>query len=93
MQVGLMAPQGWKGEYDGWQPVDADLEFARVDLVTGNFQSVGACATGRREINSDAPFGLQVWGWGTPQTSAFTANVSYGYPGGMNVQPINSVIF
>ena len=20
MQVGLMAPQGWKGEYDGWQP-------------------------------------------------------------------------
>ncbi len=77
----------------GWQPVDADLEFARVDLVTGNFQSVGACATGRREINSDAPFGLQVWGWGTPQTSAFTANVSYGYPGGMNVQPINSVIF
>ena len=23
MQVGLMAPQGWKGEYDGWQPSDA----------------------------------------------------------------------
>lgn len=23
MQVGLMAPQGWKGEYDGWQPADA----------------------------------------------------------------------
>lgn len=23
MQVGLMAPQGWKGEYDRWQPVDA----------------------------------------------------------------------
>lgn len=23
MQVGLMAPQGWKGEYDGWSPVAA----------------------------------------------------------------------
>ena len=23
MQVGLMSPQGWKGEYDGWQPGDA----------------------------------------------------------------------
>jgi F420-dependent oxidoreductase-like protein len=23
MQVGLMAPQGWKGEYDGWAAVDA----------------------------------------------------------------------
>ncbi len=23
MQVGLMAPQGWKGEYDGWDPATA----------------------------------------------------------------------
>ncbi len=23
MKVGLMAPQGWKGEYDGWRPADA----------------------------------------------------------------------
>ena len=23
MQVGLMAPQGWKGDYDGWPPGDA----------------------------------------------------------------------
>jgi len=31
MQVGLMAPQGWKGEYDGWQPADA---WARsIELV------------------------------------------------------------
>jgi F420-dependent oxidoreductase-like protein len=32
MQVGLMAPQGWKGEYDGWDPRDA---WARtMDLAT-----------------------------------------------------------
>ncbi len=23
MQVGLLIPQGWKGEYDGWEPADA----------------------------------------------------------------------
>ena len=32
MKVGLMTPQGWKGEYDGWQPADA---WARtVELAT-----------------------------------------------------------
>ena len=32
MQVGLMAPQGWKGEYDGWNSADAwarTVELAR----------------------------------------------------------------
>jgi F420-dependent oxidoreductase-like protein len=32
MQVGLMSPQGWKGEYDGWNPLDAwsrTVELAR----------------------------------------------------------------
>jgi F420-dependent oxidoreductase-like protein len=32
MDVGLMIPQGWKGEYDGWRPADAwarTVELAR----------------------------------------------------------------
>ena len=79
------------GVVGGWQPV-GEYEWARVDLMTGNFQPVGGCSTGRHEISSEGPFGLWVWGWGTPNTSTFTANVSYGYPGGMNVIPINDVI-
>lgn len=82
------------GAITNWTPIgNGDYEYARKDLTTGNFQNVGQCSTGRHEIKSDAPFGLWVWGWGTPQTSSFTQNVSYGYPGGMNVAPINTVIF
>ena len=42
MQVGLMAPQGWKGEYDGWGPADAwarTLELAKQADALG-FESL-----------------------------------------------------
>jgi hypothetical protein len=81
------------GALTGWTPIGADFEFTRKDLSTGNFTGVGTCNNGRHEMKSDAPFGLWVWGWGTPLTTGFTQNVSYGYPGGMNVAPINTVIF
>lgn len=38
MKVGLMAPQGWKGEYDGWRPADAwarTIELARQAETLG----------------------------------------------------------
>ena len=79
------------GILTGWQDV-GDYQWTRVDLITGDFQNVGNCSTGRHEISSASRFGLWVWGWGTPLTSTFTENVSYGYPGGMNVQPINEVV-
>lgn len=81
------------GPVQGWQPIDNDHQYARVQLITGNFQPVGNCSTGRHEIQSTGPFGLWIWGWGTPGTTPATPNVSYGYPGGMNVAPINDVIF
>ena len=80
------------GVLSGWQPIGTDFEYTRADLMTGDFTPVGNCSTGRHDIASDAPFGLTVWGWGTPLTTTFTANVSYGYPGGMNVAPINTVV-
>jgi len=81
------------GNLQGWKTI-GDYEWTRVDLITGNFQNVGGCSTGRHEIKTDGGrFGLWVWGWGTPLTGAvFTQNVSYGYPGGMNVQPINEIV-
>jgi F420-dependent oxidoreductase-like protein len=38
MQVGLMAPQGWKGEYDGWQPQDA---WARTLELAAQAETLG----------------------------------------------------
>jgi len=82
------------GPLTGWEPVGPDFEYTRVDLATGLFEGVGTCSTGRHEITSGAPFGLWVWGWGSPLTDsiAHSAYVSYGYPAGMNVTPINDVI-
>jgi hypothetical protein len=79
------------GVLGGWQAV-GDYEWTRVSLMEHNFEGVGKCSTGRHHIESASPFGLWVWGWGSPETTEFTANVSYGYPGGMNVTAINSVV-
>jgi hypothetical protein len=79
------------GVLTGWQPV-GNYEWTRIDLMSHNFQPQGSCSTGQHQIQSKSPFGLWVWGWGSPETTAFTANVSYGYPGGMSVVPINSVV-
>jgi len=78
------------GPLTGWQPF-GDLEYTRIDLVTGNFQNVGNCSNGRHEMSSEVPFGVTVWGWGSAATSTFTQYVSYAYPAGASVQPINEV--
>lgn len=82
------------GTLSGWQPVGSSgqYEYTRRDLVSGNFQPQAGCDNGRHEMTSPGTFGLWVWGWGTPLTSSFTANVSYGYPAGENVQAINTVV-
>ena len=38
MQVGLMAPQGWKGEYDGWDPAAA---WARTVQLSKQAEALG----------------------------------------------------
>ncbi len=80
------------GEIDGWKPV-GDYEYTRVDLVTGNFMEVGGCSNGRHEMSSDAPFGVTVWGWGSKAAQGVgTKLVSYAYPAGASIQPINDVV-
>jgi len=78
------------GPLTGWQQI-GKYQWTRVDLVTGNFQNVGSCSNGRHEMSSAQPFGVTVWGWGSPGTSVFTQYVSYAYPAGAAVARINDV--
>jgi hypothetical protein len=78
------------GTLGGWQKL-GNMEYARVDLVTGNFQNVGKCSNGRHELVSEGPVGLTVWGWGGFTFPFNSQYVSYGYPGGASVRPINTV--
>ena len=82
------------GTLTGWQPVDSvgAFEYTTVDLMRHDFQPQGNCSNGRHQMSSSTPFGLTVWGWGSPETSTDTVYVSYAYPGGASFQPINSVI-
>lgn len=86
------------GKLTGWQPIGSGTyEYTRIDLVRHNFQPVGNCNNGRHEIHSNNPFGLTVWGWGSGETGSvgsgfYSQYVSYAYPGGANVKPINNVV-
>lgn len=86
------------GTVDGWQPLGAagKYQYARVDLVRHNFAPQGNCNNGRHEMFSKQPFGLTVWGWGSAETGVlgkgfYTQYVSYAYPAGAGVAPINTV--
>jgi len=80
------------GTISNWQTIDEDTQFAHVDLVKGNFESVGGCTNGLHHASSSRPFGLTVWGWGNASTPMRTTTNSYAYPAGASVRPINTVI-
>ena len=82
------------GTLSGWTPIDTagSYEVTRFDLVRHDFEKQGACDNGRHEASSKEPFGLTVWGWGSPETSVLTGYVSYGYPAGENLASINTVV-
>ena len=79
------------GPVSGWQAVGTagEYQIAYVKLVD-HFNNVGACNNGVHTMDSPAPFGVWVWGWGSEDTR--TGWVSYGYPAGEAVQPINDII-
>jgi hypothetical protein len=75
----------------GWSPVGTagEFEITYVRLVD-HFSGQNGCNNGVRVMDSAAPFGVWVWGWGSEDTN--TGWVSYGYPAGEAVLPINDVV-
>jgi hypothetical protein len=80
------------GTLTGWQKIGR-FEYTRIDLVTGDFESVNGCTNGVRKIRSAEPFGVTVWGWGTSEATPSTNWGSYAYPAGANITLINDVVF
>ena len=79
------------GAISGWQPVGANGEYEMTFVkIVDHFNGQGSCNNGINIADSEAPFGLWVWGWGSEDTN--TGWVSYGYPAGEGVLPINDVI-
>ena len=72
------------GTLTGWQRSTADATSTRASTSRSSGTSVGKCNNGLHTITSAQPFGLTVWAW--------DQYVSYAYPAGASVQPINSVI-
>lgn len=91
------------GTLDDWAPVGTggDYEISRVKIAD-SFNAVGNCNNGVHLMDSHGQFGVWVWGWGAnyvknpfPNASPLqpgTGWVSYGYPAGEGVLPINTVI-
>jgi hypothetical protein len=82
------------GKLSGWQAIGSAglFEYTRIDLVRHDFVPQGSCDNGRHEMTSPGPFGVTVWGWGTPETNPTTAYVSYGYPAGENVGELTTIV-
>jgi hypothetical protein len=84
-----------RGPLGGWTAIGG-YEYTRVDLVRNNFEPQSGCDNGAHTIRSDAPFTATVWGWGSMATGDsesgfYTQAVSYAYPVGQGVRPINDV--
>jgi hypothetical protein len=79
------------GNISTWQPIgtEGEYEIATVGLVD-HWNSMNGCNNGVQEMSSTGPFGVYVWGWGSEDTQ--TGWVSYGYPAGEGVLPINEVV-
>ena len=73
------------GTLTGWAALGSsgDYEVVRIDLVKDGTPQ-GKCDNGPHHAESGAPFGLTVWGWSNV--------ISYAYPAGAGVKPINSVV-
>jgi hypothetical protein len=81
------------GTLSGWQSIgNSSYQFTRIDLVRHNFQPQNGCDNGRHVMSSASPFSLTIWGWGSEETPTFTKNVSYAYPAGASISPINDVV-
>ncbi len=85
--VSITAPVGAQVALDG-QPV----ELSQTPIGDSNLSvTIIEVTDGEHELIGDLPFGVSVYGYGGPPSldPDNVQNVSYGYPGGLNLNEIN----
>ncbi len=81
------------GKLGSWQSIGSSkYQFTRIDLVRHNFDPQGSCDNGLHTMSSTSPFGVTVWAWGSEETGSWSKYVSYAYPAGASIVPINDVV-
>jgi hypothetical protein len=74
-----------------WKPVGSNGQYQIAhETIVDHFNGQHGCNNGVNVMDSTQPFGVWVWGWGSEDTN--TGWVSYGYPAGEAVLPINNVV-
>ena len=74
-----------------WQPVGTSGTYQiAFEPLVDHWNNRGNCNNGVHVMDSANAFGVWVWGWGSEDTQ--TGWVSYGYPAGEAVLPINNVV-
>ncbi len=92
------------GNITGWQPVGSSgkYEYAHLDLMRHDFVGQNGCDNGTQSAESNGPFTVTVWGWGSAETGGcffdntcegyITMAGSYAYAAGQGVTRVNSFI-
>lgn len=76
------------GDITGWTAIDENgqYEYAYVDTPKFDFNTQKTiCDLGRQTMHSDAPFGVNVWGWKNNDGD------TYGYPAAVGLRTLNGV--
>jgi hypothetical protein len=74
-----------------WQDVGTSGTYQiAFEKLVDHWNGRGSCNNGVHVMDSTNAFGVWVWGWGSQDTN--TGWVSYGYPAGEAVLPINNVV-
>ena len=85
--INVAAPPGANVTLDG---VSVNLNPAPIGSSSFTVTEV-PMQSGSHRLDSDAPVGITVYGYGGPEGNGRVQNVSYGYPGGLNFVPINTI--
>lgn len=77
------------GELSDWTPL-GEYEYTRFDFSEGDF-STAVCQPGAHGMESESPFGLVVWGWGSKTSVPPLPGSSYAFSGAAYAKAISTV--